>query len=306
MRWITAMEIIDYNTVAAADKFGNFFVLRVPKEVDDTFEPAEENDTEAMLKQIHHLNRTNFYTSGATGEFLNACRQKGTLIAHFFIGDIITSIQRTRLDSSVVTPTAGFLERCERLFKENHPNTYDGSTTSTPDSLNVLYNELKEQHAEVLLYSTINGAIGYFVPLTSPRECQFLEKAQAFFLQSGPFRCTEKSASTAVIRPPAAFPYTTSGSSVVDNNFTFSMNLPEYAMLGRDILRYRSMFNPSVGVIDGDFMNQSMRFWCAIAEKTTQSDFRVAIQKFADGSQSPKESIEAVVEALRRIYRAVF
>jgi splicing factor 3B subunit 3 len=32
-RYITAMTLLDYDTVAAADKFGNFFVLRLPADV---------------------------------------------------------------------------------------------------------------------------------------------------------------------------------------------------------------------------------------------------------------------------------
>lgn len=34
-RWIVCLEALDYNTVCASDKFGNIFVLRVPKEVSD-------------------------------------------------------------------------------------------------------------------------------------------------------------------------------------------------------------------------------------------------------------------------------
>jgi splicing factor 3B subunit 3 len=32
-RYITAMTPLDYDTVAAGDKFGNFFVLRLPADV---------------------------------------------------------------------------------------------------------------------------------------------------------------------------------------------------------------------------------------------------------------------------------
>lgn len=32
-RYITAMTLLDYDTVAAGDKFGNFFVLRLPQDI---------------------------------------------------------------------------------------------------------------------------------------------------------------------------------------------------------------------------------------------------------------------------------
>jgi hypothetical protein len=32
-RYITSMALLDYDTVAAGDKFGNFFVLRLPGDV---------------------------------------------------------------------------------------------------------------------------------------------------------------------------------------------------------------------------------------------------------------------------------
>ncbi|KNH07263.1 hypothetical protein XU18_1795 [Perkinsela sp. CCAP 1560/4] len=307
MRWITAMEVIDYNTIAAADKYGNFFVLRVPSDADDSFETAEESETELMLKQIHHLNRTNFYASGGSGGFLNACQQKGNLIAHFFVGDVITSIQRTQLDASHTVPGECFADRCHTVFEHRNPAAHDGAIARNDELLATLHTEFRARNPEILLYSTINGAIGYFLPVASTKDGRVLEKAQAFFSQCGPLRCAEKSSSGSVtVRPPAAFPFTSSGSSVVDNTFAFSMNLSESALLGRDIVRYRSILSPCMGVIDGDYIHQCMRLWSATAEKTAQSDLKVTIQQFVEGGKSTQEGMLGVIQALVGIYRAAF
>lgn len=37
-RYITSISAIDYATVAATDKFGNFFVLRLPDDVNEDVE----------------------------------------------------------------------------------------------------------------------------------------------------------------------------------------------------------------------------------------------------------------------------
>jgi splicing factor 3B subunit 3 len=43
-RYITAMTPLDYDTVAAGDKFGNFFVLRLPADVSAQVRPQLTGD----------------------------------------------------------------------------------------------------------------------------------------------------------------------------------------------------------------------------------------------------------------------
>lgn len=76
-RYITTFEILDFNTVAAADKFGNFFVLRLPQS-------AEEEVTEDFV--TYKLRWENSYLNGAPVKFEQICA--------FYDVNGITSIQK--------------------------------------------------------------------------------------------------------------------------------------------------------------------------------------------------------------------
>lgn len=79
-RWTTAATMLDYNTVIAGDKFGNVFVNRldesISKQVDDDPTGAGILHEKSVLMGAPHKTR---------------------MLAHFHIGDIITSIQRVAL-----------------------------------------------------------------------------------------------------------------------------------------------------------------------------------------------------------------
>jgi splicing factor 3B subunit 3 len=74
-RYITSLCALDYDSVAAGDKFGNFFVLRVPEDIDDTVD-----DSPARMSLWD-----------------TAKRAKVLLEAHYYLGDAITSIQKSSL-----------------------------------------------------------------------------------------------------------------------------------------------------------------------------------------------------------------
>lgn len=38
-RWLTACQMLDYDTMAGADKFGNIFIVRLPSEVNEVTFP---------------------------------------------------------------------------------------------------------------------------------------------------------------------------------------------------------------------------------------------------------------------------
>ncbi|KAF8580455.1 hypothetical protein K439DRAFT_1654330 [Ramaria rubella] len=79
-RWITATTMIDYTTVACGDKFGNVFVNRLA-----TADSAQVDDDPTGAGILHEK-----------GQFMGA-PHKTKMLAHFHIGDVITSIHRVSL-----------------------------------------------------------------------------------------------------------------------------------------------------------------------------------------------------------------
>ncbi|KAI3654555.1 hypothetical protein MP228_000609 [Amoeboaphelidium protococcarum] len=75
-RWMTRFCIVDADTVAGADKFGNFFVLQLPKSVSDGL-----NDDVLRGKYLYQKN------------FLNGAAHKLEQVCQYHLGDIITSMQ---------------------------------------------------------------------------------------------------------------------------------------------------------------------------------------------------------------------
>ena len=79
-RWITASTMVDYMTVAAGDKFGNIFVNRLDRKESDQI---DEDPTGAGI--LHEK------------PMLMGAPHKTKLVAHFHVGDIVTSIHRVSL-----------------------------------------------------------------------------------------------------------------------------------------------------------------------------------------------------------------
>lgn len=79
-RWTTATAMVDYETVAGGDKFGNLWLLRCPAKA------SEEADEEGSGAHLLHERQ---YLSGAPNRL--------NLMTHYFPGDIPTSIQKTNL-----------------------------------------------------------------------------------------------------------------------------------------------------------------------------------------------------------------
>ncbi len=76
-RWLTAACVVDVNTLAGADKFGNVFVCRLPQEVSDDVDDAQ------------------LLTSGEG--IVNGAPSKADAIVQFHVGDTITSLQKVVL-----------------------------------------------------------------------------------------------------------------------------------------------------------------------------------------------------------------
>ncbi|BGP30004.1 pre-mRNA-splicing factor rse1 [Rhodotorula toruloides] len=79
-RWTTASIMVDYETVAAGDKFGNFFVNRLPKGV------STDVDDDPTGAGIMHEK-----------PYLMGAPHRTHLLAHYHIGDIITSLHKVAL-----------------------------------------------------------------------------------------------------------------------------------------------------------------------------------------------------------------
>jgi splicing factor 3B subunit 3 len=106
------MVAIDYYTVGAADRFGNFFVLRIPSDVDDLV------DESVGIRALWDMGQ----------------RAKVVNEAHYYVGEAITSLSKGRL------------------------------VVGGP---------------EVILASTINGALLAFVPFQHKQEYDFYQQLEA-------------------------------------------------------------------------------------------------------------------------------
>jgi len=79
-RWVTAAVMVDYNTVAAGDKFGNVFVNRLDQSISDQ---VDDDPTGAGI--LHEKG------------ILMGAPHKMKLQSHFHVGDIVTSIHKASL-----------------------------------------------------------------------------------------------------------------------------------------------------------------------------------------------------------------
>lgn len=78
-RWTTSVAMVDYDSVAGGDKFGNVWIVRCPEK---TSSEAEEPSSESSL---------------ISRKYLNGTPNRLDLMAHFFTQDIPTSICKTNL-----------------------------------------------------------------------------------------------------------------------------------------------------------------------------------------------------------------
>lgn len=79
-RWTTCATMVDYETVAGGDKFGNLWLVRCPPKA------SEEADEEGSGAHLVHER-----------QYLQGAPNKLQLMAHFFPQDIPTSIQKCQL-----------------------------------------------------------------------------------------------------------------------------------------------------------------------------------------------------------------
>lgn len=86
-RWMTSFDVLDYNTVAGSDKFGNVFVLRLPDKV-ARVESADATTKASPLTAAGAV--------GGSGASANAAH-KLELACCFHVGETVTRVQKVRL-----------------------------------------------------------------------------------------------------------------------------------------------------------------------------------------------------------------
>lgn len=79
-RWVVSSTMVDYETVAVGDKFGNLLINRLPSNVSAAI---DDDPTGATI--LHEKSK-----------FMGA-PNKTTLLAHYNVGDIVTSLSKTSL-----------------------------------------------------------------------------------------------------------------------------------------------------------------------------------------------------------------
>jgi len=79
-RWLTCATMLDYDTVAGSDKFGNIFISRLPVQVSDE---VEEDPTGSILRIEHG--------------YLNGAPHKLEQVINFHVGDTVNTVCKTSL-----------------------------------------------------------------------------------------------------------------------------------------------------------------------------------------------------------------
>mmetsp|Transcript_7770 Transcript_7770/g.32717 ORF Transcript_7770/g.32717 Transcript_7770/m.32717 type:complete len:1204 (-) Transcript_7770:61-3672(-) len=119
--WVMGSSLLDYDSAAGGDKFGNLFITRIPKELSEEI----EHDPTAGSLQIR----------GDT----KASTHKLTEVVRFHVGEMVTSVVKAAL---------------------------------VPGG------------ADILIYSTIHGAVGALVPFISREDVDFFSHLEMHMRQS--------------------------------------------------------------------------------------------------------------------------
>ena len=80
-RWLTTAAVMDYDTVAGADKFGNVCVIRLPADCNDDVEGDDPTGNKA------------FWEKGV----LSGASEKSEVLVNFHIGEVVSSLQKATL-----------------------------------------------------------------------------------------------------------------------------------------------------------------------------------------------------------------
>lgn len=126
-RWVTATTLLDYDTIAIGDKFGNMSIQRLPHSVTDD---VDEDPTGTKSLWDRGL--------------LSGASQKAENISTFHVGEVIMSLQKSTLIPG-------------------------GS--------------------EAMIYTTLSGTVGAFVPFTSREDFDFFQHLEMHMRNENPPLC---------------------------------------------------------------------------------------------------------------------
>ena len=127
-RYTTCGTMVDYQTVAGGDKFGNMFVLRLPEELldDGTATGSSSSSAAATTSTMEQSLWDTNPVHGAANKLVQ--------LNQFHVGDVLTTMTKT----SLVTGAA-----------------------------------------EVLLYGTVHGGIGLFLPMLNRSDVDFFQSLES-------------------------------------------------------------------------------------------------------------------------------
>lgn len=142
-RYMTAFDVVDADTVAGGDKFGNVFILRLPEDVaDDVFAPTGGQMLWDQGKLNGAANKVSVQTTVLSPSWLLPLTHthlihfppfQADAVAHFHVGEAVTGVQRIAL-----SPGA----------------------------------------REVVVYTTLTGAVGAFLPFTTRADVDLFTQLQ--------------------------------------------------------------------------------------------------------------------------------
>jgi splicing factor 3B subunit 3 len=153
-RHTTALTVLDHDTVAGADKFGNVFVVRVPKDVSDD---ADNPTGNRLLWDSSRLN-------GAPNKLQH--------VAQFYVGETVTSLQRAAMAGGQVR-----VKTCGSRGSGARDATLPSCGAAHPNGSSNFFVRLTQ---ECILYSTIHGSVGALLPLSSKEDADLFTHLELF------------------------------------------------------------------------------------------------------------------------------
>ena len=280
-RAITALTVLDYHTVAVADRYGGLTTLRVPRHVRE--DVSEESIARGSETAVRVADSTLSSSSSSTGvmnktttpELAAALLQQSTrtrpqqveVLTQWYVGDVVTSL--STLSSLGEGGIRGDIPQPGERAGSSTTGLSSGTTPVSGSSGSASVPSLSSP-SPALVYTTLGGAIGTVQPLLTDVEATLLTRLENALhthgqLPRNPFDYTAEGGATGFEpesattprlpqyglglaggrRPPRA--------TQLSRGF-WEPNPRDYSLGGTDHNAYRSYYLPRKGIVDGDFV----------------------------------------------------